>query len=104
VQLVRLDWSLETRALLNFRPKGETPKQNRCLNDQEEETEAAREETARGSHLGGRPFAARRLTAKLEIDRSDSPPRVRNARSVTNALAMAVHDAIAGVGIGNYSR
>jgi len=52
----------------------------------------------------GRPFGARRVSAKLEIDRRNSPPRVRNARSVTFAPAMPVHAAIAGVGIGHYSR
>ena len=32
--------------------------------------------------LGWRPFGARRLRAELEIDCSDSPARVRSARSV----------------------
>ncbi len=52
----------------------------------------------------GRPFGARRVSAKPEIDRRDSPPRVRHARSVASGLAMPVHAAIAGVGIGHYSR
>jgi len=33
--------------------------------------------------LGRRPFEARRFTAQLEIDRSDSSPRVRAARSIS---------------------
>jgi hypothetical protein len=36
----------------------------------------------RGRALGRRPFGARRCTAKPEIGRSDSSPRVRSARSL----------------------
>jgi len=48
----------------------------------------------------GRPFGARRLTAKPERERSDSSPRVRSARSVTLELAVPVYAAIAGAGTG----
>jgi len=65
---------------------------------------AVRRPALAGRPIGGRPFGARRVSAKPEIDRSDSPPRVRHARSVTFAPAMPVHAAIAGVGIGHYSR
>ena len=39
-----------------------------------------------------------------EIDRSDSTPRVRDARSVVLAQAVPVYAAMAGVGDGHYSR
>src|SRR4029450_13782101 len=52
-----------------------------------------------GSPRGGRPFGARRGSASQEIDRSDSPLRVRYARSVTCELALSVHAAMAGGGI-----
>jgi len=52
----------------------------------------------RGRALGRRPFGARRCTAKPEIGRSDSSPRVRSARSVHFEPAMPVYAAIAGDG------
>src|SRR5688500_17117282 len=53
---------------------------------------------------GRRPFGARRFTAKPEIGRSDSSARVHDARSVACESAMPVHAAMAGEGIGYYSR
>ncbi len=39
-----------------------------------------------------------------EIERSDSTPRVRSARSVSEESAWPVHAALASVGIGHYAR
>ena len=53
----------------------------------------------------GRPADLRSLPPQSpEIDRSDSSPRVRHARSVTPESALSVHAAMAAARIGHYSR
>ena len=51
-----------------------------------------------------RPFGARRNTAKLEVERSDSAARVRSARSGSLESALSVHAAPDAVGNSAYSR